>query len=70
MGISSDIKEIMKEKGITQKELARARGVSVQTVRNTFSRDKMTVETLEKYCKAIGVKIAFVDIQEKGGIDQ
>ena len=67
MSVAAKIKAIMKEKGITQKELARARGVSVQTVRNTFSRDKMTVETLEKYCNVIGVEIAFISIQEKGG---
>ena len=64
MGISKELRQVMKEKGITQKELARARGVSVQTIRNTLYKDSLKVSTLEKYCELLGVKIALIAIQE------
>lgn len=49
------IKEIMKEKGITQPELAEKMGVSVSAVKQMVGAASLTTATLEKIGAALGV---------------
>lgn len=49
------IKEIMKEKGITQPELAEKMGVSVSAVKQMVGAASLTTATLEKIGAALNV---------------
>lgn len=49
------IKEIMKEKGITQPELAEKMGVSVSAVKQMVGAASLTTATLEKIGAALDV---------------
>ena len=49
------IKEILKEKGITQIELAEKLGVSHQSIKQTLNASSVTTATLEKIALALNV---------------
>lgn len=49
------IKEILKEKGITQQELADMLGVSHQSIKQTLNASSVTTSTLEKIATALNV---------------
>lgn len=49
------IKEVLKEKGITQQDLADMIGVSYQSVKQTLNAASVTTATLEKIATALNV---------------
>lgn len=49
------IKEILKEKEITQQELANKIGVSYQSIKQTLNASSVTTSTLEKIAAALEV---------------
>ena len=49
------IKEVLKEKGITQQELADMIGVSYQSIKQTLNAPSVTTATLEKIATALNV---------------
>ena len=57
MEFRNRIKDICKEKGITQKELALKLGVSDMSLNKTLRGDYPQLQTLEKIADALEVKI-------------
>ena len=51
------IKELLKEKGLTQQELAAMVGVSYQSMKQTLNASSVTTATLEKIATALNVPI-------------
>lgn len=51
------IKEVLKEKHITQPELAERMGVSLSDVKQKLGADSLTTATLEKIAAAVGVPV-------------
>ena len=49
------IKDVLKEKGITQQELADMIGVSYQSIKQTLNAPSVTTATLEKNATALNV---------------
>ena len=49
------IKELLKEKGLTQQELADMVGVSYQSIKQTLNASSVTTSTLEKIATALNV---------------
>lgn len=49
------IKELLKEKGLTQQELADMVGVSYQSMKQTLNAQSVTTSTLEKIATALNV---------------
>ena len=49
------IKELLKEKGLTQQELADMVGVSYQSMKQTLNAPSVTTSTLEKIATALNV---------------
>lgn len=49
------IKDVLKEKGITQQELADMIGVSYQSIKQTLNAPSVTTATLEKIATALNV---------------
>lgn len=49
------IKDILKEKGLTQQELADKVGVSYQSIKQTLNASSVTTSTLEKIATALDV---------------
>lgn len=49
------IKDVLKEKGITQQELADMIGVSYQSIKQTLNAPSVTTATLEKIATALDV---------------
>ena len=49
------IKELLKEKGLTQQELADMVGVSYQSMKQTLNAQSVTTSTLEKISTALNV---------------
>ncbi len=49
------IKELLKEKGLTQQELADILGVSYQSIKQTLNAPSVTTSTLEKIASALNV---------------
>lgn len=49
------IKEILKEKGMTQQELAEKLGVSYQSIKQTLNATSVTTGTLEKIANILDV---------------
>lgn len=49
------IKELLKEKGITQQELSDILGVSYQSIKQTLNAPSVTTSTLEKIAAALNV---------------
>lgn len=49
------IKELLKEKGLTQQELADKVGVSYQSIKQTLNAPSVTTSTLEKIATALEV---------------
>ena len=49
------IKELLKEKGLTQQELADMVGVSYQSIKQTLNASSITTSTLEKIATALNV---------------
>ena len=47
------IKELLKEKGITQQELSDILGVSYQSIKQTLNAPSVTTSTLEKIATAL-----------------
>ena len=55
MYMESRIKELLKEKGCTQQELADMVGVSYQSMKQTLNAPSVTTATLEKIATALNV---------------
>ena len=51
------IKDVLKEKGLTQPELAEKMGISVSAVKKMLGADSLTTTTLEKIATAVGVPV-------------
>lgn len=51
------IKEVLKEKHITQPELAERMGVSLSDVKQKLGADSLTTATLEKIAAAVGAPV-------------
>lgn len=51
------IKELLKEKGITQQELSDILGVSYQSIKQTLNAPSVTTSTLEKIATALNVPL-------------
>lgn len=49
------IKDVLKEKGMTQQELAEMMGVSYQSIKQTLNASSVTTATLEKIATALNV---------------
>ena len=49
------IKELLKEKGLTEQELADMVGVSYQSIKQTLNASSVTTSTLEKIATALNV---------------
>ena len=49
------IKELLKEKGLTQQDLADMVGVSYQSIKQTLNASSVTTSTLEKIATALNV---------------
>lgn len=55
----SKIKNLAREKGVTQQEIADYCGISANSVRNTLiNNSSMSIDTIAKFCDAIGITIA------------
>ena len=57
MTIGEQIRNIRKEKGLTQKELARRVGLSWQTISNVENNKYTSLSTLSKIIDGLGVNI-------------
>lgn len=66
MPIRVRLTEVLSDKGISQRELARITGLRPNTINHLCSGevDRIYLETLEKVCKALDVKIEEVLILE------
>ena len=51
------IKEVIKEKGLTQKELADRMGISLSAVKQMIGASSLTTDTLRKMADALGVEV-------------
>ena len=60
------IKQVMKEKGFTQQQLADGMGVSLSAVKQMVNAESLTTATLEKMAKVMGVEVwtFFIDVDE------
>lgn len=60
------IKELLKEKGCTQQELADMVGVSYQSMKQTLNAPSVTTSTLEKIATALDVPVwqLFASLEE------
>ncbi|NRS48447.1 helix-turn-helix transcriptional regulator [Brevibacillus sp. HB2.2] len=59
MAIRIKLREILEQKGITQRELARLTGLRASTVNHLCSEkvDRVYLETLELICKTLNIPI-------------
>lgn len=57
MTIGEQIRNIRKEKGLTQKELARRVGLSWQTISNVENNKYTSLKTLNKIAKVLDINI-------------
>lgn len=57
MTIGEQIRNIRKEKGLTQKELARRVGLSWETISNVENNKYTSLKTLNKIAKALDINI-------------
>ena len=51
------IKQILKEKGLTQQDLANRMGVSLPAIKQMLSAESLTTSTLQKIAKSLDVEI-------------
>lgn len=58
MDAQKRIKELMKERGWTDYQLAKEANLSHSTVTNMFNRNAPTLPTLEAVCRAFGITLA------------
>lgn len=63
MGALKKIKAILLSRGMTQIDLARHAGKSIQTLRNLLHRDSMSYATVEELLDSIDCEIVFRDKQ-------
>lgn len=66
---SETIKEIIKEKNITQVELAEKLGMSKQNINNKFKRNTFSPDELVKIAEALDMQLAFVEEEKVYVID-
>jgi transcriptional regulator with XRE-family HTH domain len=59
MHIGKRLKEILKEKGISQSELANKMGVSKQMISSMMSKESITTDTLENLLKSLNISISY-----------
>lgn len=64
------IKELLKEKGCTQQELADMVGVSYQSIKQTLNASSVTTSTLEKIATALNVPMAICIIRRSSPTDK
>lgn len=55
--MATRIKDILKEKRMTQQDLACLLGCSLQNVKQTLNKPSLTTETLEKIAQALNVPL-------------
>lgn len=61
------IKEVMKEKGMSQVELSRLLGLGRSTISLTLKGGNPNIETLAKIAKALGVPVSYlIDEPQEG----
>lgn len=60
MGLSKNFKQVMLERNISVKELAKKLEVTPQSLSNTLYRDNMTVEKAEKIADALGCDVNLI----------
>ena len=65
--MNNRIKEILKEKGLTQKFLADALGVSTNSISMTLSGNP-TLGTLQKIAEALGVPLSELFAEREKGV--
>lgn len=60
--ITNGIKHIMIDKNMRQKDLCNATGLSKQAISNLLNNrtENITLDTLDKLCKALGCKLSVV----------
>ena len=58
MNITENIKRILDEKGITQRELAERLGIHHVSLGTMLRKGNFRIETLEKFASAIGCDVA------------
>ncbi len=51
------IKDILKERGLTQTDLARMTNTSLQNVRQLLAKDSLKVSTLQTFADALGIEM-------------
>lgn len=59
------IRKALREKGISQKELAELSGLSYQTIRTKLYRDNMPFADAEKILDLLGYDICIIDKETK-----
>lgn len=67
MGAAKRLKAILKDKRISQKNMAEMMGKPLPTIYNTFHKDEMKFSTVEMYAEFLGCEILFRD-KETGKI--
>ena len=65
MSASLLIRKALREKGISQKELAELSGLSYQTIRTKLYRDNMPFADAEKILNLLGYDICIIDKETK-----
>ena len=58
MNINENIKRVIDERGMTQRELAEKLGIHHVSLNAMLRNDNFKVETLEKFADAIGCEVA------------
>lgn len=61
MIVTLKIKQILKEKGMTQKDLAKIHGDLYGTFKNKMSRNTMKFSEVDKIANELDCDIAFID---------
>lgn len=65
MIVNLKLKQILKDKGMTQKELAELHGSMYGTFKNKMSRNTMKFAEVEKLADELGCDIVFIDRETK-----
>lgn len=65
MSISNIIKDILKEKGMTQTELANLLGSTRQNFNNKMSRDNFTIKEIKLIAEVLDLKLIIINTENK-----
>lgn len=67
MTVSTIIKKILEENGISQVEFAKMMNMSRQNLNNKLSRDNFTIKELSNISKVLGISLI---VKDKAGNEQ